>query len=133
MAQEEISLSDKEAITILKSELKFKTHYGMKGETDINATNVSANTLDLSDLLLHIEQDESKKYKTRTLQEMRVVEKLDSNTDLDIRLPLDEVIENDFSGKVGRYNVSIVYKSEVPLENSDERNIYYIAYKYKGK
>lgn len=125
--------ADKEAIAELKSVLKFKTHFGLEGDMDIKATNTSNNTLDLSNLIIHIEQVGTKKYKTYTLQELVVADKLNANQAMDLQLSLDERIENDFGGIVDGYNVSIVYKSKVPLKNGDERNIYYISYNYIGK
>ena len=131
--EDEINAEDKEAIVELKSELKFKTHYGFEGVTDITATNSSNNTLDISHLLLHIEQEGSNKYKTHTLDDLHLVDKLDSGAAIEIQLSLDEIIESDFGGKTDSYNVSIVYKSGSALKNGDERNIYFISYKYKGK
>ena len=130
---EKPNYSDSEAITELKSGLKFKTHFGSEGDMDIKATNISDNTLDLSELSIYIEQVGTKKYKAYTLQELQAADKLNTDQAMDLQLSLDERIESDFAGSENIYNVSIVYKSKSPLQNGDERNIYYISYKYTGK
>lgn len=129
----ELNPTEKEEVAALKSKLKFKTHYGLKGDTDIKATNLSSSILDISDLTLFVAQEGTDNYQTLTLEDLHIAEKLNINEVMAIQLPLDEIIERDFESQAVRYNVSIVYNSKKPLKNDDERNIYFFTYTYKGK
>ena len=124
---------DRTEIAELKTSLKFKTHFGLKGDLDIRTTNISNSSLDLSNLLLYIEQSTSKKFKAYNLDDFEVNSNLKANSTIDLSLSLNETIESDFGRIADIYNVSIVFKSDKPLQNGEERNIYFISYDYKDK
>lgn len=127
------SISDKEAIAEIKDALQFKTHFDADGNMDIMATNASKTSLDISDLVIHVEKLENGKFKTFTLSDLQIANTIAPNKAVNFDLELNEWIENYFAGQPDKYNVSIAYKSDKPLNHKEERNIYYISYPHTIK
>jgi len=125
--------SSTEEIATLKDGLKFKTHFGAEGEMNVKATNTSNETLDISKLVVILQQMNAKSYKAYSLEELGVSSTILAKDMAVFELSLGERINKDFKGEEGRYNVMMTYDTQKAIDNKDERSIYFITYTYSNK
>lgn len=117
----------------IKEQLKFKTHFGADGSMNIKATNSGAKALDISMLSVIIDQVDGKANKAYTLEELEVKSVIPPLEVAIFDLSLEEKINVDFDGAFGKYNVILAYDTKSPLDNTDNRSVYFITYKYPIK
>jgi len=123
---------DEIALSRLKNAVKFETQIDAVGDLLVTFNNESEEGVDLSPVAIHIQHLPSEKYITFTLEDLKVNSLLMADKSAKFEVLLNETIAKDFGGQQDKYGISITYDSDTPLDQTKDKNIYYVIYKYKG-
>lgn len=122
-----------ENLSEIKKQLKFKTHFGVDGSISIKATNSSSEALDISRISVIIDKADNESFKAYSLEDFGVKSKISPLEVAIFDLSLEEIIDADFNGVTGKYNVILAYDSNKPLDNTENRSVYFVTCKYPIK